>query len=174
MAGSIQGGKVVVNWLGMPELEAMIKELGRDFNKTEQRQAFRYSLTPVRKRMRENIPNNRSGAMWYAIDIGNFQQAGIYRGVAMAVGPRKKRGAWNKRGWHAHFLEGGTKERTFAQPKKVYIPKYNRFVTIGGTGKVRPYRVFTKGIESMLPEVKRRAVDKFGKILEKVMKKHKR
>ena len=164
-------GNVVVNWQGMPELQAMIKELGRDFSKTEQRQAFRYALKPIKEQMRENIPQNKSGKLWFSIDIGNFPLAGIYRGVAMAVGPRKKKGVYNKQGWHAHFLEGGTRTRTFKNPRVVKFPEGN-FARVTNTGKMPKYRVFSKGIDSKIGEVSKRAADKFGRILDKIMDRH--
>ena len=164
--------KVVVSWEGLPEFQALVKELGRPFKRSEQRSAFRYALGPIRSEMRKNIPRNETGKLWFSIDIGPFAHERFFIDYAMAVGPRRKKGVYNKQGWHSHFLEGGTAMRKANKPYVAFIKKYNRFITVKGTGQMRKYRIFSRAIDAKVGEVSKRAAVKFSRIMDKIMDRH--
>lgn len=163
-----------VRWTGMKALQVMADTLPNRLGGQKLRSAYRYALTPVRNDMRDKIPV-KSRALWYATDIDIFGSSDIQNMYAI-VGPRRKRGVWNKQGWHAYIIEQGTKPHTIKAGKGNMMPVFTKGGFTGQFAKQinhkgsRAFRPFSSGIESNWQNVSLRISDKVSEIMRSELK----
>ena len=164
-----------VNWKGLKALEVMADILPTRIGGKKLRAAYRYALTPTRDLMRNNLPPNRSGSLWYATDItiGGTQDLQQMYGL---VGPRRRKNTWNMQGWHAHIIEQGTKPHTITAGPGKMMPIFNN---AGFTGKFaksidhpgsEAKKPFSKAVSSTWNTVADRVVDKVAGIMREEIK----
>lgn len=159
-----------VRWQGMKALEIMLDVLPGKIAGRKLSTAYKKSLLPVRDKMRNFLPKNRTGKLWFATDVdvyGNQQMQQMYA----IVGPRRKRMVWNKQGWHAHIVEKGTKPHTIRASSGKMMPVFNKS---GFTGKFakeiqhkgsRAFKPFSKAIDSEWNQVSLRISDEVSGIM---------
>ena len=162
-----------VHWRGLKALEVMADVLPKKIGGQKLREAYRFALTPVREKMRNNLPNNRTGALYYATDItiGGTQELQQMYGL---VGPRRKRNTWNQKGWHAHIIESGTKPHVITSSKGG-MPIFAGAGKIGYAKKLdhpgtRAIKPFSKAIDISWNQVADDVSDKVAKIMREEIK----
>jgi hypothetical protein len=132
--------------------------------------AYRYALKPTLNKMRENLPPNRTGRLWYATALTVSSSKDIKQMYAL-VGPRRKRNVWNQQGWHAHLVEKGVKPHVITAGRGKLMPIFTKS---GFTGKFakkimhpgsRAFKPFQNSIDATWGQVGNRASDKVAKIM---------
>jgi len=163
-----------VRFKGFKALQVMADTLPAKMNKKLARKAFKYSLQPTKKAMKDNV-KIKSGRLWHSIDTtvsGNEIQSGAYA----IVGPRRKRFSWNQQGWAANLVEGGTKPHTIkAGPGKLmpiftkagFTGEFAKSIEHKGSKAKKPFR---RAIDSTWKNVNNRFVDKTSELMRNEIK----
>ena len=163
-----------VRWTGMKALQVMADTLPDRLGGQRLRSAYRYALKPVRDDMRQSTPI-RTSALWHSTDIDIFGSADI-KSMYAVVGPRRKRGVWNKQGWHAHIVEQGTKPHDIKAGPGKLMPVFTKAGFTGEFAKTihhkgsKAFKPFSKGISANWQTVSLRVSDKVAEIMRTELK----
>lgn len=164
-----------VRWKGMKAFGIMLDVLPTKIGGQKLREAYRFALKPTLNKMRENLPPNRTGALWYSTQLTILGTQELQQMYAL-VGPRRKRGVWNQQGWHAHLIEAGTKPHIITAGAGKLMPTFRKSGFTGlfakkvkhsGTPALRP---FQRAIDSTFNRVNDRVVDKVSEIMRSEIK----
>jgi len=157
-----------IRWKGMKAFEEMTAILPDKIGGQKLKSAYRFALKPTLGKMRDALPANRTGKLWYAtaINIGGGKEL---KNIFGLVGPRRKKNTWNMQGWHAHLIESGTKAHKIksksAMPvfaKGGFTGKFAKTINHPGSTAFKP---FQKSIDSTWGTVSLRVSDKVSDIM---------
>jgi len=160
---------------GIKALEVIADTLPRDIEKSDLKKIYRQALQITRDQMRANLPENRTGALWYATDVtisGDMRYAGGIYGI---VGPRRKRGAYRQQGQHAHIIESGSKPHTIRNKYGKPMPVFRKGRLLGVYKAVehpgtKPQRPFSRAIFSTWMRVSEYVTDHIAGVMRKNIK----
>ena len=165
-----------VRWKGAKAFGIMLDVLPSKIGGQRLREAYRFALKPTLEKMRENLPPNRTGALWEATAITIHGTQEMQQMFAL-VGPRRKKNTWNMKGWHSHLIEVGTKPHTITAGPGKMMPVFTK----GSSGPVafaktihhkgsRAFKPFQRGIDSTWARVGDRVSDKVAEIMRSEIK----
>jgi len=162
---------------GLKKFDKMMLKMGRAFTKREQLQALRFAVKPVMNRMRDNIPRNRTGNLWFSIATSEDPEAertvtvAGFRAVQVGVITGSRRGGgFGKKGYHSHLLEWGSKPHTITAGEGKAIPIKGGFAKSVKHPGIRGKKIFSKAINQEVGQVEGRLMDKYQRIMIKAMK----
>lgn len=159
-----------VSWKGMKALEVMLDVLPEKLAGQKLRSAYRFALKPTLTKMREYLPPNRTGNLWFATDItiGGGKELSEMFGI---VGPRRKKHVWNMQGWHSHIIESGTKPHTITAGPGKLMPVFTKSGFTGQFAKTihhkgsRAFKPFSRAMDATWMTVGDRVADKVAGIM---------
>lgn len=159
-----------VSWKGVKAVDEMLKILPSKLGGQKLRSAYRFALKPTLQKMRENLPPNRTGALWHATDmtIGGTKDL---NDMFALVGPRRRKNTWNMSGWHAHIIEKGTKPHSITAGPGKLMPVFSKAGFTGQFAKTiehkgsRAFKPFQRGIDSTWQTVGDKVSDKVAEIM---------
>jgi len=165
-----------VRWEGKKAFEKMTEILPSKIGGQKLRKAYKFALMPTKKKMKDNIPKGRTGALWYSVDtsIGGAKDIQSMFGI---VGPRRKKNTWNMKGWHSHLYEAGVKPHVIKAKTGKGMPVFVKGASgpVGYAKEIKhpgyPGRYpFKKAIDSTWKNVGIRVSDKVAEIMRDEIK----
>ena len=156
-----------VGWKGLKAIDKMLDILPEKLGGQKLRSAYRFALKPTVQKMRENLPPNRTGALWHATDMTIGGTKDINEMFAL-VGPRRNRTNINLEKIDKEIKEG----ETVVVPGKVLsqgdVSKKLKVVALNFSEKAKEKLLNAKcEVSNILDEIKKNPQAKNIKVLKK-------
>ena len=155
----------------LEKLERVFKDMDWKKQKKVVRAAFRKALKPALSQAKKSVPKGKTKNLYNS--LGLLFQEDLYKVVLGA----RIRGQF--KGYHAHLVESGTKERqwTAKRTMKMFNRKTRQFYTlkegdIQRTGRTKPTRFLWMSVRMTENNTLRIIGDEFFKTIEKYHTKH--
>ena len=155
----------------LEKLERVFKDMDWKKQKKVVRAAFRKALKPTLSQAKKSVPKGKTKNLYNS--LGLLFQEDLYKVVLGA----RIRG--QHRGFHAHLVESGTKDRSYVAKKTVHFRRKDttqwfsiKEGSVVVTGRTKPTRFLWMSVRMTENNTSRILGDEFFKSIEKYHTKH--